>query len=201
MLLLLATLVLVGGAGLAHSDLWWPRGTRDIREYEAGVVVLMALAALVAIRAGNLLTAIVALGVVGYAEAFIYVLFGAPDLAMTQIVTQTLTLILFVLVFYRLPGPAATTPPRRSMRVAFGVATGILVAGLMSAAQQGRLAPSISGFFLVKGRPEAHGRNIVNLILVDFRALDTLGEMLVLATSAIGVLALLQLRPKDGRTS
>lgn len=196
--------VLTAGGGLVaygwlrHADGGMPTfAAQEARPWEVAVAVLVAVAALAACRASSRLGAMAALGVVGYGGALLFVLFGAPDLAMTQIAVETLTLVLLLLVFYRLP-MFATVSSRgsRARDVVVAAAMGLLMGGLVLAVQGNRLAPPISAFHAAESVPQAHGRNVVNTILVDFRALDTLGEITVLAVAAIGVAALLA---RDGR--
>jgi multicomponent Na+:H+ antiporter subunit A len=156
-------------------------------------LVLLAIAATV--QARSRLTAIAALGVVGYGVALLFVLFGAPDLAMAQFLIETLTVILFVSVFYYFPRAAdPTTGPARLRDGVVAVAFGGLMAVLVLVAHAEQFAPSISDYYLRESVPQAHGRNVVNVILVDFRALDTLGEITVLAAAGVGVFTLLGLR-------
>ncbi|MBM4461434.1 MAG: DUF4040 domain-containing protein, partial [Chloroflexi bacterium] len=141
------------------------------------------------------LTAVAALGVVGYGVALIYTLFGAPDLAMTQFAIETLTVFLFVLVLYRLPRFANFSGRRARIRDALVALTaGGLMTALVLVATAVPLTSRLSPFFAENAVPLARGRNIDNVILVDFRGLDTLGEITVLAVAAIGVYALLKLR-------
>jgi multicomponent Na+:H+ antiporter subunit A len=186
---------LVGRGSLVGPANWW-----DLHFYEAGVVVLILLATLVTVLARSRLAAIAALGVVGYGVAIVFVLFGAPDLAMTQFLVETLTVILFVLVFYHLPESQLVSRALHRVRDAMvAVAVGLLMSALVLIAADAHYYPSISAYFSEHSLSEGHGRNIVNVILVDFRGLDTLGEMTVLAVAGIGVYALLKLRPnKDG---
>ena len=142
-----------------------------------------------------MLTAVLALGTVGYAIAFIYLLYGAPDLAMTQFGVETLSVILFVLVLSRTP-PAKRLSSRlcRARDACLSAASGAVIGWLLLAATAAPPPARISPFFLEKSLPAAHGRNVVNTILVDFRSLDTLGEITVLAVSAIGIFAVLRPR-------
>ena len=128
----------------------------------------------------------------------IYILYGAPDLAMTQFAIETLTVILFVLVLYRLPRFAIysgrVTRYRDAMvAITAGVMMSLLVLVVTSTPLISRLTP----YFTQNSYTLAKGRNIVNVILVDFRGVDTLGEITVLAVAAIGVFALMKLRPED----
>ncbi len=192
---------LVGFAFLARGPLPPLQFPLDVRAHEVATVVIIIVAALVAITTRSRLSAIAALGIVGYGVALIYVLFGAPDLAMTQILIETLTVILFVLVLYHLPRFAIlSTRGSRIRDAAIAGTAGVLMAALTLAAFSVQNDVPLSDFFGETSYPEAHGRNIVNVILVDFRAMDTLGEITVLAIAALGIYALLRLRPrKDAR--
>lgn len=173
----------------------------DIQFYEIGLVVLMVLATLMAITAESRIAAIAALGVVGYGVALIYILYGAPDLALTQFVVETLTVVLFVLVVYHMPHFNKMSRPTNRLRdVIIAASTGAIMTTLVLIAQKIQLQPTISSFFAENSYPLAHGRNIVNVILVDFRAIDTLGEITVLSVAAIGVYAMLKLRMDSKKT-
>ena len=188
-------------AGLAWAVLLLTAGIpdlappSDLRPYEAAVAAAIICGAAVAVRTDSRLSAVVALGVVGYGVALVYLLFGAPDLAMTQVLIETLTIILFVLVFYHLPR-FATFSGRvaRARDAAIALAGGALMTVFVLAVTADPHDP-ISAFFGEAAVPEGRGRNVVNVIIVDFRALDTLGEIAVLGLAAFGVVALLKLRP------
>lgn len=165
-----------------------------------GVVALVALVAAVAtVRAQTFLRAVMALGVVGYSVALIFVLFGAPDLAMTQFLIETLSLILFVFVFYYMP-PFKRFSTRGAMlrHAVIGTAVGALFTLLVLVATSVQWHPTISTYFSENSLLLGHGRNIVNVILVDFRGFDTLGEITVLAVAGIGVYSLVRLRSGKG---
>ncbi|MFO7653652.1 MAG: putative monovalent cation/H+ antiporter subunit A [Candidatus Krumholzibacteriia bacterium] len=172
----------------------------DLRLPVALLVVVMAAATLVAATARSRLQALVALGLVGYGMALLYVYFGAPDLAITQLLVETLTVVLFAAVALRLPDFGSYSSRRAVLRDAvFAVGAGLLVAALVVKSVHVELAPTISGTLVDWSYPLGKGRNVVNVILVDFRALDTLGEITVLTIAALGVTALLAgLRRKGG---
>ena len=165
------------------------------------VVALILISTFGALFSRSRMAAIASLGVVGYAVAIFFVFYGAPDLAMTQFVIETLTVILFVLSFYHLP-PFTGRSSRGARALDFGVAAlvGLFMAALAFAANRTELAPSIARYFSEHSWTSAYGRNIVNVILVDFRAIDTLGEITVLVVAGLGVVSLLKLRlrGKDG---
>ncbi|WP_417738462.1 putative monovalent cation/H+ antiporter subunit A [Rosistilla oblonga] len=168
----------------------------DFRIHELLLAGLILLAAVVAVRAKTWLLAVGSLGVVGYSVAGIFVLFGAPDLAMTQFVIETLTVILFVMAFSRLPDfRRLTSAGTRARDAVIAIVAGATITVLLLFAMTVRTDHPISEYYTTNSVSEAHGRNVVNVILVDFRALDTLGEITVLSIAAIGVYSLLMLRP------
>ena len=192
--------------GLTVCSVWMALGSElqshlkpmpfDFRIHEVLLVGLILVAAVVAVRAKTWLLAVGALGVVGYSVAGIFVLFGAPDLAMTQFVIETLTVILFVMAFSRLPDFRRLSSVRtRSRDALIATVAGATITVLLLFAMTVRSDHPISDYYVNHSVSEAHGRNVVNVILVDFRALDTLGEITVLSIAAIGVYSLLMLRP------
>lgn len=196
LLIVLAALVaLTGMTLLTRCTLVEPGRWGDLHFYEAGLAVLILAAILATVLARSRLAAIAALGVVGYCVALVFVLFGAPDVAMTQFLVETLTVILFVLVFYHLrEAPMLTTPASRLRDILLAAGVGVLMTALVLISTDTQYHPSISEYYREHGVEWAHGRNLVNVILVDFRGLDTLGEITVLAVAAVGVVALLKLR-------
>jgi len=179
---------------IRHWALQWPASALDVHFYELGLGVLILLAALWATLSPSRLGAVAALGAAGYGVALIYLLFGAPDLAMIQFLIESLTVILFVLAFYHLPPFSQFTPPGPRLR---DVLIALLAGGLMTALTLSTVdihPESISAFFVDNAAEQAHGLNVVNVILVDFRSLDTLGEITVLGIAAVGVYALLKFR-------
>ncbi|MCC6857025.1 MAG: DUF4040 domain-containing protein [Bryobacterales bacterium] len=166
----------------------------DVQPQEAAAALLIVGGAISAARSKSIITAVLSLGLTGYGVGLTFLLFGAPDLAMTQFSVETLTAVIFVLVFYhhRSVGPMSTWPIRLRdslMAVLFGgsIAAVLLFVGAADTPLR------LSGYFAENALPLAHGRNIVNVILVDFRALDTMGEITVLSTAALGVFAVLRL--------
>ncbi len=192
--------IVVGGAALFTA----PRGgarapTLDLRLHEVLVAVVVIAGAVAATRARSTMAAVLALGTVGYGVAMTFLLFGAPDLAMTQLSVETLTVLIYVFVFrhFRDLGPLSPRLVRyRDAVIAIG--GGTLVAGLVLWVATTETAPRLREYFAELGPTLGHGRNIVNVILVDFRAFDTLGEITVLATAAIGVRALVRLGTGGG---
>lgn len=195
MLVIVVMAVGLVGSLLGQSTIEYSPAWLDLRPHEVVLGGVIILAAVAAIRAQSWLGAVAAMGVVGYGVAVFFVLFGAPDLAMTQFLIETLTVILFVLIIYHLP--RLTHMPARGFRMIKAVvslAVGVMMAVLVLAAAAGPDQRETSEFYLRHALPQGFGRNVVNVILVDFRALDTMGEITVLAVAGIGVYAVVQIR-------
>jgi multicomponent Na+:H+ antiporter subunit A len=158
------------------------------------LAALAATAALTTARARTRLNAIISLGIVGIMITLFFVFFGAPDLALTQLLIDILTVVLLVLVFYRIP-PQILPPLSVRVRVRnslVSLAVGALGFFLVLYSVGEPFQKSISDYFLLNSVPLAHGANVVNVILVDFRGFDTMGEITVLAIAAVGGYALLR---------
>ncbi|MCD7059418.1 putative monovalent cation/H+ antiporter subunit A [Pelagibacterium xiamenense] len=170
--------------------------------YEWGAILIAAAGLIAILLLRTRLTAIVALGIQGFAVALIFLLFGAPDLAFTQFMVETLSVVILALVMTRLHldarDPREFEVALRDGAVAVAAATGFAVV-LLSVLQLD-LDLSLTEFFNETSRPLAHGRNIVNVILVDYRAIDTLGEISVVMAAGIAIMALVRLKGGDGDT-
>ncbi len=198
------TVGLMGYATLTRVALGGVLRQPDIRLYEALIVAVILAATLAVTQVRSRLAAVAALGTVGYGIALLYILFGAPDLAMTQFAIETLTVVLFVLVLYRLPRFATLTSRAARRRDALiALSAGALMTLLVLIVTADPSRTRLTSYFAYNSATLAKGRNIVNVILVDFRGLDTLGEITVLSVAAAGVFALLKLRPprKEEATS
>jgi multicomponent Na+:H+ antiporter subunit A len=146
------------------------------------------------------LLAICSLGVVGAGIALLFSIYGAPDIALTQLLVETLTVIIVSLVLLRLPRLNALKPLRSAGKIGNGllaIAMGALVTALILAVNQTDLQRSVTNFFEANSYVAAHGRNIVNVILVDFRSLDTLGEIAVVALAGLACYALIKKRKEE----
>ena len=152
-----------------------------------GLVVLISAATVVVITAKKRLAAIGGLGAVGAGVALTFLVFGAPDIALTQLLVETLTVIIVSLVLLKLPSIESAkkrSVPRRVMDAVLSLAAGLLIASLLMGIGSTSLDRSLTAFFEAQSYLTAHGRNIVNVILVDFRSLDTLGEITVVVLAA-----------------
>jgi multicomponent Na+:H+ antiporter subunit A len=147
------------------------------------------------------LVAISSLGVVGAGLALIFLMYGAPDVALTQLLVETLTVIIVAVVLLRLPDLQARECGDRPVRVVDGLlalAAGTVVAVMLLNATQPPLDRDVTAYYEQYSLLAAHGRNIVNVILVDFRALDTLGEITVVALAGLAAFALIR-RERQGK--
>lgn len=154
------------------------------------LIILGALAVVVA--AASRLLAVCALGVIGAGSAMIFLWHGAPDVALTQLLVETLTVIIVALVLLRLPPlpRPLSSPRRRIFNAVLSLAVGVVLAGWLTAAAAGDLDRSVTAYYEAYSAVKAHGRNIVNVILVDFRSFDTLGEIIVVAVAGLAGLGL-----------
>ena len=149
------------------------------------------------IMARSRLLAICCLGVVGAGIAMLFLMYGAPDVALTQLLVETLTVIIVALVLLRLPHLQARRPTPSSVKIWNGVlavSIGTMMITLILAVTRTELDRSLTDFFEANSYLAAHGRNIVNVILVDFRSFDTLGEITVVALAGLAGYALIQKR-------
>lgn len=162
------------------------------------ITLIMIVSIYIAVRSKSRLVSIIGIGVIGYLVAIIFLMYGAPDLAMTQFAVETLTVIIFVLVIYKLPKFIPYYSTRRRIRDFIVAGSGGLLMALLSLIIISEpLTSELKNYFAENSLPLGKGRNIVNVILVDFRALDTMGEITVLAIAAIGAFALLKLSLKE----
>ncbi|MET0787536.1 MAG: Na+/H+ antiporter subunit A [Paenisporosarcina sp.] len=167
-----------------------------IRFYELIIALVLIAGTLTILMAKSRLTSIIALGAVGYSVALFFVIFNAPDLALTQLVIETVSVALFLLAFYHLPKLNRHENRMRfrlgNALVAFGVGVTVTIIALSAHSQ--KLIPSISSYYEKTVYSEAGGGNIVNVILVDYRGFDTLFEITVLAIASLGIISMIKLR-------
>ncbi|GAB4514715.1 MAG: putative monovalent cation/H+ antiporter subunit A [Roseibium sp.] len=175
----------------------------DYRFYEWGILVIAVLGLIAVLVAKTRLTAIVSLGIQGFAVALIFMMFGAPDLSFTQFMVETLSVVILALVMTRLN---LSPSDHRHGMAAFS--TGVVAAAVglgltltMLAITQQPFDSRLSDFFAQFSRSIAHGRNIVNVIIVDFRGFDTLGEIAVVVLAGLCVLALIRVRTRPDKTA
>jgi multicomponent Na+:H+ antiporter subunit A len=194
-----ATVIGVGGALLRAGAMRVDWSGPSLPIWLGLLLVCMLIAIGIVVRTRSRLLAICGLGVIGTGMAVIFLAYGAPDVGLTQLLVETLTLIIAAIVLLRLPSIEERHRPgfsRMALSLVVAVASGALVTGLMLAVQHTEVDRAITAFYEQASYVKAHGRNIVNVILVDFRSLDTLGEIIVVAASALSALALIR-----GKTS
>jgi len=167
----------------------------SITIYEVMVAGIMTVSIFITVLTSSRLTAIVAMGVIGYCICLLFVFYSAPDLAMTQFTIETLTVILFVLVLFRLPpflNHANTFNKIRDAIIA--LCFGSLITIIALEVLNENVTKDISQYYGDNAYTLAKGKNVVNVILVDFRGIDTLIEITVLTIAALGVYSLLNLK-------
>jgi multicomponent Na+:H+ antiporter subunit A len=159
------------------------------------VLLLAALGAVAVGRAPSHVAGVLTLSILGFMVAIVYVLASAPDLALTQLVVETLVLVIFLLVLDRLPAFYGGAAPRRAVRDgALALAVGATVTLTVLLSTTATPDDGIAGYFVENAVPLGGGGNVVNVILVDFRAFDTMGEISVIGMAALSVLTLVAMR-------
>lgn len=166
--------------------------------YEFGIAAILLGALYIIVSTRSRLTAVVSSSVVGYCICLMFVFYSAPDLAMTQFTIDTLTTVLFVLVLYKLPSFMNYKNKAIIFRDAVvSLAFGIIISLIALRALYEPNLTAISEFYGQNAYLLAKGKNVVNVILVDFRGVDTMFETVVLAIAALGVYSLIKLRLKS----
>jgi len=186
--------VLVADTLCPHDLRAWDTPTQAV------AVAAIGVAAVLAARSRRRLKAVFLAGIAGYGNAVLFLLHGAPDLALTQVLVETVTLVVMVLVLRRLPPYFSNRPLARSRwtRLAIGLLAGITVMAFAVVAPNARMATPVSAQFPDEAYSYGGGKNIVNVTLVDIRAWDTMGEISVLLVAATGVASLVFLRRRGG---
>ena len=186
-------------AGLAFAFFAAPSwdflaGEGRIRISVVLVLLLTAAGAIATVFVRSLIAGLVAAGVTGFGSAVVFMLNGAPDLALTQTAVETLIVILMTAVLLRLPSRRRHSRSVNERRRDGLIATGFAVIMFVALASIG-VTPvdlRLSEYFGETSYLEAYGRNVVNVILVDYRAIDTLGEIAVVALATIAAWGLLR---------
>lgn len=188
---ILSTLVILGTVVfLSHADNpQWHFEPAPLKLWLIAILVCAGTA--LSLVAQSRIAAITGLGVVGIGVALVFIIFGAPDVAITQLLVETLLVVFIAVALLNLP----SLPKQQGVRfghAALSIAAGLLVTVILWSIFTTDLDRTLTAYFEQNSYPAAFGRNIVNVILVDFRALDTFGEIAVVLTSAIGAIALLK---------
>jgi len=158
------------------------------------VLVFVSAGSILTAMTSSRMTAIASLGVVGIGVALIFIMFSAPDVAITQLLVETLVVVLVAVAMLKLPHLEVSTRVRdtRLWHAILAIGMGAVTTAVLIGVLQGDIDRRLSDYFEVTSWPEAYGRNIVNVILVDFRALDTFGEIAVVVIAALAAYALLR---------
>ncbi|MGG1421120.1 Na+/H+ antiporter subunit A [Bacillus subtilis] len=193
-------IILIGGAfAIKGGFSFKTEGMAKIGVYEIILTLVMISATVATVFARSRLTAIIALGVVGYTLALFFVIFRAPDLALTQLVIETISVALFLLCFYHLPKLRLKTKTRtfRMTNFIISLGVGIIVTLLGIASSSQRTKDTIASFFVKHSHELGGGDNVVNVILVDFRGFDTMFEITVLTIAALGIYSMIKTKVKE----
>ena len=179
-----------GGGGLTGARPTLPSSAPAVIAW----ALLIAATAAVINDARNRFRVLIYVSVIGLVVSLAFAQLSAPDLALTQISVEVVTVLLLLLALNLLPKspPPLSSPSRKWRDGALAVTGGVLVGGIAWALLTRESGPSIAAYHLANAKPGGGGTNVVNVILVDFRAYDTLGEIIVLGIAGLGIFALLE---------
>lgn len=188
--LVIGTLYYTDGFALSFE------GAAPVEIYDITLIIVLVTGTAVTLLAKSRITAIIGLGAVGYTVSLFFVIFNAPDLALTQLVIETISVALFLLAFYHLPKlkKSEERVHFRLSRAVVSLAVGAMVTLLILSAHSQKLVPSIKTYYEETVYTLAGGGNIVNVILVDYRGFDTLFEITVLGIAGMGIYGMIKLR-------
>ena len=193
--------ILITLIGLILFSIWHYKifelniSVEGVKIYEVILALLVVISIVFTVRATSRLAAIAIMGVTGYGIAIFFAIYGGIDLAMTQFLIETLTVVVFVLVLFKLPPYMKISSTILRFRDSvLAITGGITMTIVILLVTNYPLVSELKFYFSENSYILAKGRNVVNVILVDFRALDTLGEITVLAIAALGVFAMMKLR-------
>ncbi|WP_165243071.1 Na+/H+ antiporter subunit A [Corynebacterium lizhenjunii] len=185
--------ILITTIALISGDLTDVRMIIADNPWQAIAAFIIIAAAVAATVMHNRLSAVLVVGVTGYAMAAIFALHGAPDLALTQLLVETIVVVIFMLVLRKMPANVdwRPEPSRNRLRAWLSVATGLATVLVGLFAINARVSRPISEYMPELAKEIGHGANAVNVLLVDMRAWDTFGEITVLVIAATGVASLI----------
>lgn len=197
LLIVLLSPYLTGAALPALADVTVP----SVRFYEIGIYALAVCGGLAVVFTRTRLKALVSVGVLGFGVALLFLVFGAPDLSFTQFMVETLSVVVLALVIYHLPVDErdARSAPNAMVHGVIALSLGAALSLLLFSVVSVPLDATLSEYFTANSYPAAFGRNIVNVILVDFRAIDTLGEIAVVVIAGISAVALIRVRDRASK--
>ncbi|MCK2219030.1 Na+/H+ antiporter subunit A [Actinomadura sp. ATCC 31491] len=185
--------VTYGGPPRLQAPLvWWQRPEQPV------IAVLTVAAALVALFARAYIFLALTVGLTGYGTALLFLAHGSPDLALTQFLAETLSLVIFALVLRRLPIDPVKGRLPMPLRAGLGLAVGVVATGAAMVAMSARGTAPVGGLMEAAAREAGIG-NIVSALILDIRAWDTMGESTVLVVLTLGVTSLVFLRRRSYR--
>ncbi|NHN47209.1 DUF4040 domain-containing protein [Halostella sp. JP-L12] len=189
-----AALALVGYAASVTA---LPPATRSVPAAMALVLAVAGVAAVAVMIAPSHVAEVLTVSILGFMVAIFYILASAPDLALTQLVVETLVLLIFLLVIEQLPAFYGDTPRRvlaRDAAVSLFVGATVFLTVLLAGREATAEPTAVARYYATEAVPQGGGTNVVNVILVDFRGFDTLGEIVVISVAAISVIVLITMR-------
>ena len=177
--------LITGEQSDVRMELW----DSPVQGFIAAIIIVVAI---VATTMDNRLSALILVGVTGYGIAVIFALHGAPDLALTQVLVETIVMVVFMLVLRKMPTEVAwkAEPKQSRVRAWLAGATGLSVVIVTIFAMNARTTEPISVYMQDLAYEIGHGANTVNVLLVDLRGFDTFGEISVLVIAATGIASL-----------
>ena len=195
---ILTVLLLGVGVPLMLTDAWPSSLVWFDSVSQVFIAVVMVLAGILATTSRGRVRAVLLVGLTGYGVAVLFLLHGAPDLALTQVLVETVTVLIFLLVIRRMPRYFTNRPlaASRWWRAMLALAVGITTVMVTIVAAGARTTVPASEPLYKAAKEFGYGNNIVNVILVDTRAWDTLGEISVLVVAATGVTSLIFLHSR-----
>ncbi|MFO1445359.1 Na+/H+ antiporter subunit A [Bacillus sp. Bva_UNVM-123] len=194
-------IILASTIGVKNAFKFNTSNISSIGFYEILLALAIVVASISILFAKTRLTSILLLGSIGYTVAIFFVLFRAPDLALTQLVIETISVALFLLCFYKLPQLKRDVEKIRFKltNAVISIGVGAIVTLIALSAHSNKLFDSIAGYYVENTYEEAAGKNMVNVILVDFRGFDTMFEITVLAIAGLGIFGMIKLSLKGGK--
>ncbi|WP_028783288.1 Na+/H+ antiporter subunit A [Thalassobacillus devorans] len=183
-------MIITGGFSFSMEN------TAEFTAIELLVAIMMVVASIGTIVANNRIAAIIILGVVGYGLSILFVIYRAPDLALTQLIVETVTVALFLMAFNHLPKLEVRQQDwsTKALNLIISIGFGALMTLVAISSHSSKWFESISTYFIENSYKLGGGDNIVNVILVDMRGLDTLFEITVLGIAALGIYGMIKLR-------
>lgn len=163
------------------------------------ILVTMIGSAYAVLKSDTYISSVLTLSILGFMVSIYYLLMDAPDLVMTQLAVETLSLIIFLLVLNELPEFRKKISFNRKARdIAISILAGFTVFLSVTYSTSESTPDEVARYYVENAIPGSGGGNIVNVILVDFRGLDTMGEISVIAMAGLSVFMLFQMRRKRG---